>query len=539
VTGSTEGTSHATTRHTLRAAGAHDDAGDDARTSLQNRLAALFKIMFWSLVALTGFIRGMYMHYPGIAPHHSLAVFAGAGVGLATMAAIWFLLERKSLSLTALHRIDLIYSAGIGGAFGASAFVQGDLRPSAYASLLYSAFTVYARALIVPSSAARTAVTSVVTFLPMIASAAALAVTRDDLELPGLGFFCSYLLLSVVPIVLSASGSKTIYGLRRRVSAAKQVGQYTLVRQIGEGGMGQVFLAQHVLLRRQTAVKLLPPNRPGNLERFEREVQRTSELTHPNTVVVFDYGRSVEGQFYYAMEYLDGIDLEQLVRKHGHLPNGRIAAILEQVCGALQEAHALSFIHRDIKPANIMLCERGGIPDFVKVVDFGLAKQITPDTGTSTQVILGSPGYIAPEAMTGTIGAAADLYAIGAVGYYLLTGRRVFQGKNALDVCIQTATVPATPPSQVAAHYIQPELEAVLMRCLAKDPHDRYASAADLANALRAIPRDKDWSEDEAHGWWRELRRSEHAEAVTTTTPTVTITVQIDERQRIAAPPPE
>jgi serine/threonine protein kinase len=363
----------------------------------------------------------------------------------------------------------------------------------------------------------------------LTAAAAALAFTHAE-ELPGPAFFLSYLMLGVVPIVLSAVGSKTIYGLRKRVSAAKQVGQYTLVRLIGEGGMGQVFLAQHVLLRRKTAVKLLPPHRPENLERFEREVQRTSELTHPNTVVVFDYGRSVDGLFYYAMEYLDGIDLEQLVRKHGHQPSGRIVAILDQVCSAMQEAHARSFIHRDIKPANIMLCERGGIPDFVKVVDFGLAKEITPDAGTSTQVILGSPGYIAPEAMTGTIGAAADLYAIGAVGYFLLTGRRVFQGKNALDVCIQTATTPATPPSKVAAHYVQPELEAVLMRCLAKAPEDRYASAADLAAALRAIPHAKDWSEVEARHWWRELRRSEHAEATATSTPTVTITVQLGER---------
>jgi hypothetical protein len=520
----------ATMRHTLRAIGAHDDADDDARTSLQTRLAVLFKLMFWSLIALIGFIWCLYLLYEEIAPRHYHAVFVGSAAGLAMMASIWFLLENKPLSLVALRRIDLIYSAGIGVAFGASAFVQGELRPSMYTSALYSAFAVYARALIVPSSAARTAVASVTTFLPMTASAAALAFTRDE-ELPGPGFFFSYMLLAIVPVVLSTVGSKTIYGLRRRVSVTKQVGQYTLVRQIGEGGMGQVFLAQHVLLRRKTAVKLLPPHRPENLERFEREVQRTSELTHPNTVVVFDYGRSVDGLFYYAMEFLDGIDLEQLVRKHGPQPSGRIAAILEQACSALQEAHARSFIHRDIKPANIMLCERGGIPDFVKVVDFGLAKEITPDAGTSTQVILGSPGYIAPEAMTGTVGAAADLYAIGAVGYFLLTGRRVFEGKTALDICIQTVTNPARPPSQVAAIHVLPELEAIVMKCLAKQPEQRYASAAELADALHALPRANDWGDDDARLWWRELRHAERAEA-STSPPTLTITVEIGDRVR-------
>jgi serine/threonine-protein kinase len=524
-------------RRTLRAPFPTTRSEEEARAEYQTKLAVLFKLMFWSLLALVGFLGGMYAGYPEMGGDLRHLVLLGSGLGLTCMALVWLLLVRRKLSLAALYRIDLIYSVGIGVAFGASAVLQLDLRPAGYLSLLWSAFTVYARALIVPSSGTRTAIASIATFVPMTAAAVALAHYSVQ-DMPGRAYFLGYVFLSIVPIWLSAAGSRTIYGLRQQVTAAQQLGQYTLDRKIGAGGMGVVYHAHHVLLRRPTAIKLLLPDRVGaeNLERFEREVQLMSQLTHPNTVAVFDYGRNPEGVFYYAMEYLGGgIDLEHLVRRYGAQPEARVVAILEQVCGALQEAHDRGLIHRDIKPPNIILCERGGMPDVAKVVDFGLVKEITADTGASTQVILGTPAYVAPEAVTdpSSIGPTVDLYALGAVGYYLLTGKRVFEGKTAVDVCIQHVMKPVVPPSQVSSRRIQPELEAIVMKCLAKLPTERFASAGELADALRALPPANDWDLAEARRWWRDVHASQQTELAATAAPTITVTVDLGERAHV------
>jgi serine/threonine-protein kinase len=313
-----------------------------------------------------------------------------------------------------------------------------------------------------------------------------------------------------------------------------QLGQYTLDRKIGEGGNGAVYRAHHALLRRPTAVKLLLPDRVGveNLDRFEREVQHMSQLTHPNTVAVFDYGRSPDGVFYYAMEYLGGIDLEHLVPTFGPQPSDRVVHILVQVAGALHEAHTAKLIHRDIKPANIILCERGTVLDVAKVVDFGLVKEITRDATSSTQVILGTPAYVAPEAVTDPdrITHAVDLYALGAVGYFLVTGRRLFEGKTAVDICIQHVTQPPKRPSELPGISISPELEAILMTCLAKQPAERYPSAAALAEALEAVPAAGNWSKADAAAWWDAFHRTRAERVAASTTPTLTVTVDLGAR---------
>ena len=526
----------------LRPAWAVDGSEEESRAYLQKRLEVFSKVMFWSFIALCSFLIAMYRKYPGIAPDHNDAIFAGATLELATLAVIWRVyLVRRVVSLTALHRIDLVYALGIGTSLAASAYFAPQLNAAGWTSLIFSCFAVFTRALFVPSSGRRTAFVSAMAFVPIALAAIGLAVSpQAHLELPGSAFVVGDLVVSAVVVLIAATGSRIIYGLRRQVTAATQLGQYTLDRKIGEGGMGAVYRAHHVLLRRPTAVKLLLPDRVGsadNLVRFEREVQHMSQLTHPNTVAVFDYGRSYEGVFYYAMEYLGGgIDLEKLVKRRGPQPSGRVAQILVQVCGALQEAHERGIIHRDIKPANIILCERGGMPDVAKVVDFGLVKEITRDTSASTQVILGTPAYVAPEAVTDPdgIGPGVDLYALGCVAYYLLTTKLVFEGDSPIEMCIQHVTATPKRPSEVGAATIDPALEAIVMRCLNKRPADRHASAADLADDLRTLST-RDWTDADAKRWWTEFRATEAAFEGASEIVTRTMTIDLAQHQRRSA----
>jgi serine/threonine-protein kinase len=511
---------------------------EEARANLQARLTVLFKLMFWSFVALLGFLKFIYLIYGkrdegGFEPDNDDYVYLLAAGGLAVMAFLWrVVLVRRRLSVAALHGIDLFYAFGTGAILSIAAILAKDFRPSAYSNLTYLCCAVLTRALIVPSTGARTALTSTLAFVPMAVAAFWLGFGADE-EIPPIPFVVGFFIFAGVAVLLAASGSRIIYDLGRQIRAAQRLGQYTLDRKIGEGGMGIVYLAHHSYLRRESAIKLLLPDRIGaeNLERFEREVKAMSQLTHPNTVAVFDYGRNLDGQLYYAMEYLGGgIDLEQLVKKYGPQPPGRVADVLAQVCGALNEAHARGFAHRDIKPANIILCERGLVPDVAKVVDFGLVKEFTADTGLTTQTILGTPGYVAPEAFTdpARVGPAVDLYALGAVAYFLVTGQRVFLGKTAVDTCIQHITQSPRLPSQIDGALVTPELEAVILKCLSKRPEDRYASASALAEALRALPRDPSWDRARARQWWRSRATAGHD--VQADIPTETITIDLGHR---------
>jgi serine/threonine-protein kinase len=258
--------------------------------------------------------------------------------------------------------------------------------------------------------------------------------------------------------------SWVIYGLRAEVREARRLGQYTLEQKLGEGGMGVVYRASHAMLRRPTAIKLLLPDRAGKeaLTRFEREVRRTAMLTHPNTVTVFDYGRTADGVFYYAMELLEGASLAEIVEVDGPQPGERVIHLLEQAAGSLAEAHDAGLIHRDVKPGNILVVDRGGIADLVKVVDFGLVKDVgvrarggpTPEPAlTLADTITGTPLYMAPETVTApeTVDARTDLYALGAVGYWLLTGTHVFGGHSIIEVCgHHKHSCPILPPRDSA-----------------------------------------------------------------------------------------
>jgi hypothetical protein len=336
-------------------------------------------------------------------------------------------------------------------------------------------------------------------------------------------------------LLLSAAGmfALTLFAARqqRRVEkaekAVRQLGQYTLEEKIGSGGMGSVFRARHAFLRRPTAVKMLNADNVSDdsLVRFEREVQMTSQLCHPNTVAVYDYGRTPEGTFYYAMEFLDGVDLEDLVRAAGPLPEARVVQILRQVCGSLTEAHAVGLIHRDIKPANIILTCRAGVPDFVKVLDFGLAKAVNAGQAaklTEANVTVGTPEYLSPEAVERpeSITAQSDVYAIGGVAYYLLTGTPVFTGRTVMEVCMKHVRATPDAPSKRLGRPVSPGLESLILRCLAKKPEDRPPGVRALEEAMEHLDLPETWTPADAVAWWASFQktpRGDVAPAATTT----------------------
>jgi len=340
--------------------------------------------------------------------------------------------------------------------------------------------------------------------------------------LPGgpsaLGFAVTAGFNALLVLVVTALISTTVHGLRQRVKEAMKLGQYTLDHKIGEGGMGVVYKANHALLRRPTAIKLLPPERAGehNLARFEREVQLTSMLTHPNTVSIYDFGRTEEGTFYYAMEYLEGVDLETLVRLDGPQEPGRVVHLMAQVCGALAEAHSVGLIHRDVKPANVILCERGGTPDVAKVLDFGLVKQIGPaeaDASTESSTvnhIVGTPLYLSPEGMISphTLDGRADLYSLGCLGYMLLTGAPPFVGASVVEVCGHHLHSEPVPPSERARGGVPADLERVILRCLKKSRDERPADAAALRRELLACASAAEWTHERAAEWWTKRGRT-------------------------------
>src|ERR1041385_628987 len=477
--------------------------GEEARAYLQDRLRVLSKVLGWGFGGFMAFVAGLYVRYPRMEPASAPYMLAAVAVLVAMLVLTGRVVLRRPRPEPTLHAIDLIYMTCFGVWCACSAYFSAELHAAGYTALLLGIFVVFTRAIMLPTSARRTAALSSITLGCLVISSVALAFKVEQ-DIPGPAFVIGAVTLSAVAVVLATLGSSVLYGLRQQFDASKQLGQYTLERKIGEGGMGVVYRAHHVLLRRPTAIKIVQKDRLGAdaLDRFEREVQHTSQLSHPNTIAVFDYGRSPDGTFYYAMEYLDGVDLEKLVRSFGPQPAGRVIRILDQVCGALQEAHERGVIHRDIKPANIILCARGGQHDIAKVVDFGLAKEIAAEGNTTQQIILGTPSFLAPEAITApsTVGAASDLYALGAVAFYLLTGKRVFEGKTNLDVCLKHVTLPP-PPLRDLAPDAPPALADAIMRCLEKDPAHRFPDAAALARALRAAD-PQDWRSDDARRWW-------------------------------------
>lgn len=316
---------------------------------------------------------------------------------------------------------------------------------------------------------------------------------------------------------LAVYGSHRIETLRHTAMQARRLGQYHLKRRLGAGGMGEVFLGQHVLLRRPCAIKLIHPDRAGDptlLERFEREVHATATLTHPNAVQVFDYGRAGDGTFYYVMEYLPGLTLDDLVKRHGPLPIGRVVHFLRQVCDALAEAHSIGLIHRDVKPGNVMVCQRGGLHDVAKLLDFGLVQthvlREADERLTQQGAVIGTPAYLSPEqAGSGdTVDVRSDVYSVGALAYFVVTWRPPFAERTPIKM-IAAHLYESPAPLTNHRSDVPPELESIILKCLAKKPTDRFADIPGLAAALAGCENGARWTAEDAANWWRSHVSSE------------------------------
>ena len=351
-------------------------------------------------------------------------------------------------------------------------------------------------------------------------------------------FIVLFLLLVLCSVVLFVFSYANL-AWRRKLGEAelklKQLGQYTLGEKIGEGGMGVVYRARHALMRRDTAVKLLLPNRAdaAAIQRFEREVRLTCQLAHPNTIQVYDYGRTPDGIFYYAMELLAGLNLHDLISRFGPQPEGRVIQILTQVCESLAEAHALGLVHRDIKPSNIFLCSRGGVLDWVKVLDFGLVREFRnpSDARNEEHEFAGTPSFMPPEAMKNSAASdpRSDLYAVGAIGYFLLTGKYIFEDEDILELQKKQLADSPAPPSWRTKNKISAELERAILRCLERDPAQRPQSALELRDLFLTSPRAADYTPEARAAWWAEFHTQEKSSVEAgAATPSPPPTVKID-----------
>jgi hypothetical protein len=401
-----------------------------------------------------------------------------------------------------------------------------------FAAINLSTILIAVYPMIVPSPLSLTLVTA-------LASAATapvglfVASTLGALPVSG----ADYIGVSTYPVLcvaIAVLGSRIIYGLNRDVASARELGSYRLGEMLGHGGMGQVWRAEHRLLARPAAIKLVRPDDGGDRsgaadhhlqQRFEREAQVTASLQSPHTVALFDFGRAADGTYYYVMELLDGLDLQALVERYGPVPAGRVCHLLAQACHSLAEAHDAGLVHRDIKPANILACHYSREYDFVKVLDFGLVSLGSEATDsrhprlTAQGVLGGTPTYLAPEVAEGRpADARADLYALGCVAYWLLTGRPVFEGESPLAIMLAHVRDRPVPPSQVSELAVPPELEELILACLEKDPSKRPRSADELRLRFLSCPPAGTWTQEHARKWW-EVHRPTAAARVRPTAP--------------------
>ena len=506
-------------------AGSGTHSTDEIRRVLHRRLRFIALLGFVAgvgfVVLVLDFWRGGGYLPPGNSLTLAVSLFMWAFFAALT-AILW---RRRDLSLRRLRAIELIlFGAGFAFWTWDHAFIYPGLRldepPFWFGMVMAIAvcgpwiFMIICYGVLIPNTWRRCAlVVGVMALAPLVISmTAGLAADASKGRSP-------FVYLVTVAAYMGGAAAVATYGahrievLRQEVLAARRLGQYQLKQRLGAGGMGEVYLAEHLLLRRPCAIKLIRPERAGdptNLRRFEREVQVTATLTHPNTVEILDYGHADDGTFYCVMEYLPGLSLEQLVGENGPLPPDRVVHLLRQVCGALQEAHAAGLIHRDIKPGNILICERGGRHDVAKLLDFGLVQvhglEDPERKLTEHGAIAGTPAYMSPEQAAGTaeLDGRSDIYSLGAVAYFLLTGRPPFVRQTAMQTLAAHIYESASKLDRQAN--VPADLENAVLRCLEKKPARRFPDADSLEQALAQCGCAGCWTRERASAWWQSRR---------------------------------
>jgi serine/threonine-protein kinase len=448
----------------------------------------------------------------------------GALLSLAVCAVILSgrLRSRRILGLAFVYEVVQGYLIGVG--FYATQLAPGvTLRGWSSVAVWMMVFP-----LVVPSPPGRTVAATLATALmdPLaVWTAVALGAPR-----PAAVDAAQMFVPTLMACLLAPLAAKIVYRLTLEVKAAREMGSYRLLGKIGEGGMGEVWRAEHRMLARGAAIKLIHPGMLGTgdtlrarevMKRFEREAQATAALRSPHTIEVYDYGLTAEGTFYYVMELLEGHTLAELVDRFGPLPAERVVFILRQACHSLAEAHAAGLVHRDVKPSNLFACRLGLDVDVVKVLDFGLVKMggPRPAAGQGLTVegsLTGTPAYMPPEVALGAepVDGRADIYALGCVAYWLLTGKPVFEGDSAMQVVIDHVRTAPVPPSRRTSQPIPDALERIVLRCLEKDPARRPSSAVALSNELLALGLESSWTAERAQAWWAEHPPAPPADAL-------------------------
>jgi serine/threonine-protein kinase len=513
---------------------------------VQERLALLGKTVFLLSFGFFAVINGMLIAGGGFGVLPLLVNQANVMHFLSSsvMGVLWAIARARPWSLRTLGILDggSLLLAGVGLALMAAQPDEKQLMAGLFALTV----TMMARAVLIPSTAARTLCLSSMASAPLLAVS---FIFHEPAALPGFAPAFLKALISVnaflwlvIAVTLSTVTSRTIYGLRKQVKEAAEIGQYTLEAKIGSGGMGEVWRARHRMLIRPAAVKLVTPRELGSmsgrdpqlrLRRFEREARATAGLKSPHTVQLYDFGVTDDGTLYYVMELLEGMDLDTLVHRFGPVPAERAIHLLLQVCASLADAHQNGLVHRDIKPANVVVSRIGSAWDFVKVLDFGLVKLGSAQRGddnlqlTADDDVSGTPAFIAPEVVLGVKATdhRVDIYSLGCVAYWLVTGKLVFEGPGAVKVMADHLHAAPAPPSSRTDLPIPPELDALILECLEKDPVKRPASATALQSRLQAIRLATPWTNEQAESWW-----GLHAPRMSTTRPLADVVLSHEAR---------